>query len=84
MLTASQPSVGHYCCCVKSYLACMHACMQGRDAHAGTIKQLGEFYKKKGQRARLPRALGDDLLAKLATAENALPVSLNVRGEQRA
>ena len=45
---------------------------------------LGEFYKKKGQRARLPRALGDDLLARLTAAENALPVSLNARGELRA
>ena len=58
--------------------------MRAQDDCAGTIKQLGEFYKKKGQRARLPRALGDDLLAKLATAENALPVSQNGRGEQRA
>ena len=58
--------------------------MQARPIdYAGTIKQLGEFYKQMGQRARLPRALADDLLAKLAAAENALPLSAGVGGAQR-
>ena len=52
--------------------------MQLQSAHAGTIKQLGEFYKKKGQRARLPRALGDDLLAKLAEANQLDPGQLTL------
>jgi hypothetical protein len=55
-----------------------HAC-----SLAGTIKQLGDFYKQKGQRARLPRALADDLLTKLSAAANALPLPDSVGGAQR-
>lgn len=50
---------------------------------AGTIKELGEFYRKKGQRARLPRFLGNELLAKLAAAENALPLPGSADGKQK-
>ncbi|EIE25666.1 hypothetical protein COCSUDRAFT_52532 [Coccomyxa subellipsoidea C-169] len=49
---------------------------------SGTIKELGEFYRKKGQRARLPRSLGNELLAKLAAAENALPLPGSADGKQ--
>ncbi|KAK9809325.1 hypothetical protein WJX73_004850 [Symbiochloris irregularis] len=38
-----------------------------------TIQQLGDFYLKKGQRARLPRTFGESLLAKLQAADLALP-----------
>ncbi|KAK9915894.1 hypothetical protein WJX75_005729 [Coccomyxa subellipsoidea] len=50
---------------------------------SGTIKELGEFYRKRGQRARLPRSLGDELLAKLAAAENALPLASSADGKQK-
>ena len=39
----------------------------------GTIKDLGEFYMKNGQRARLPEDVGKALLARLDVAEGALP-----------
>ncbi|BDA43852.1 probable photosystem II D1 precursor processing protein PSB27-H2, chloroplastic at C-terminar half [Coccomyxa sp. Obi] len=50
---------------------------------SGTIRELGEFYRKKGQRARLPRTFGEELLAKLAAAENSLPVASSADGKQR-
>lgn len=38
-----------------------------------TIRELGEFYMKNGQRARLPEDVGQALLARLDAAEGALP-----------
>lgn len=49
----------------------------------GTIKELGEFYRNKGQRARLPRQFGEELLAKLAAAESSLPLASSADGKQR-
>ena len=40
---------------------------------AAALQQLGEFYMRRGQRARLPRADGDQLLRRLGAAELALP-----------
>ncbi|KAK9825441.1 hypothetical protein WJX81_008200 [Elliptochloris bilobata] len=40
---------------------------------SAALQQLGEFYMRKGQRARLPRADGDQLLRRLGAAELALP-----------
>ena len=33
----------------------------GFDGCAGVIRQLGDFYKKQGQRSRLPRSVGEGL-----------------------
>ncbi len=44
---------------------------------------MGEFYRKKGQRARLPRSFGEALLAKLAAAEKSLPLASPAGGIQR-
>ncbi|CAL8469845.1 g9387 [Coccomyxa elongata] len=49
---------------------------------SGTIRELGEFYRKKGQRARLPRSFGEELLAKLAAAEKSLPLASSADGKQ--
>lgn len=48
----------------------------------GTIRELGEFYRKKGQRARLPLSFGEELLAKLAAAEKSLPLASSADGKQ--
>lgn len=41
---------------------------------AATIQELGQFYIKNGQRARLPSAMGQDLLHRLDAAAIALPL----------
>ena len=41
---------------------------------AATIQELGQFYMKNGQRARLPSATGQDLLHRLDAAAIALPL----------
>ena len=51
---------------------------------AGVIRQLGDFYKKQGQRSRLPRSVGEGLLAKLDAAQNALPLPAAADGKQKA
>ena len=54
------------------------------SCHAGVIRQLGEFYRKQGQRSRLPRAVGEDLLARLSAAQNSLPLPVSADGKQKA
>ena len=56
----------------------------GFDGCAGVIRQLGDFYKKQGQRSRLPRSVGEGLLAKLSAAQNALPLPAAADGKQKA
>ncbi|CAK0785118.1 hypothetical protein CVIRNUC_008324 [Coccomyxa viridis] len=51
---------------------------------SGVIRQLGDFYKKQGQRSRLPRSVGEGLLAKLGAAQNALPLPAAADGKQKA
>ena len=41
---------------------------------AATIQELGQFYMKNGQRARLPSSMGQDLLHRLDAAAIALPL----------
>ena len=48
------------------------------------IRQLGDFYKKQGQRSRLPRSVGEGLLAQLGAAQNALPLPAAADGKQKA
>ena len=43
-------------------------------AAAATIQQLGQFYMKNGQRARLPSSVGKELLERLDAAAIALPL----------
>ena len=52
--------------------------------HAGVIRQLGDFYRKQGQRSRLPRAVGEDMLARLSAAQNSLPLPASADGKQKA
>lgn len=53
-------------------------------ACSGVIRQLGDFYKTKGVRSRLPRALGEELLVKLNSAQNSLPLPASADGKQKA
>ena len=41
---------------------------------AESLQLLGDFYLKKGQRARLPQELGSEILRHLDAASAALPV----------
>lgn len=41
--------------------------------HTATIRELGEFYRRNGQRARLPKEVGQSLLDRLGVAAAALP-----------
>lgn len=43
-----------------------------RGEFAATIQELGEFYIKQGQRARLPSSLGQSLMARLEAAASSL------------
>ena len=43
------------------------------SAAPGALLDLGEFYKKNGQRARLSREVSDGVLRRLDAAEAALP-----------
>ena len=56
----------------------------GHAAGAGVIRQLGDFYRKQGVRSRLPRSVGEDLLAKLSAAQNSLPLPPSADGKQKA
>ncbi|CAL5229111.1 g12374 [Coccomyxa viridis] len=51
---------------------------------SGVIRQLGDFYRKQGVRSRLPRSVGEDLLAKLSAAQNSLPLPPSADGKQKA
>ncbi len=63
----------------KSKVLCATACVvQPPCAHSpphttATIQELGEFYRRNGQRARLPQEVGQSLLDRLGVAAAALP-----------
>lgn len=42
--------------------------------YTATIQELGDFYRRNGQRARLPQEVGQSLLERLGVAAAALPV----------
>lgn len=65
------------CCCLPS--GTPDLC-----ADTGVIRQLGEFYKRQGVRSRLPRSVGEELLAKLSAAQDSLPLPPSADGKQKA